>query len=104
MDADTAHHTAWDLYREWERKNLPPVRHRAYKKWARRSRKYLDEIRCDEGYDAWDKARRDYREAQHDLGVIRANDFNEAKLKAAASLAFEGGVLDKSHRHLRGEQ
>jgi hypothetical protein len=103
MDADMVHHVAWDLYKEWEKKNPMPGTPRAFKKWARRSRKYLDEIKCDEGYEAWSKAKRDYREAQHNLGVIRAGDFNEIKLKAAASLAFEGGVLDESRRHLRSE-
>jgi hypothetical protein len=103
LSTDATQEVAWNLYRDWERKNRQPNSPRAFRKWARRSSKYLDEINHQSAYDAWTEAVRDYRDAQLNRGKVRAIDFNEMRIKAAASVAFEGGVLEQRRRHLRQE-
>ena len=65
--------------------------------------KYCGQIGFDEARDGLLKAREDYHTAQHGIGKVRALDLNELRLKSAASVAFEGGILEKKRRHLRLE-
>lgn len=36
------------------------------------------------------------RDAKHNLGNVRAIDFNEMQLKAVASFTFEGGIVERA--------
>ena len=101
---DNAIESAWVLLRDWERKHPCPISRRASRKWNSRFHKYSEEIGFVGKQRAWGEARESYQQAQLALSRIRAADFEEIALKSAASVAFEGAILENSRHHLRNEK
>ncbi|WP_338830164.1 hypothetical protein [Bradyrhizobium sp. 27S5] len=103
-ETDAVHSAAFKTWREWETKNPCPPPGRAEKKWYRRSGKVRDELGLDASLEARERAQHLYRSAQLDVGKVGAVNFEELALKAAASVAFEGGISESSRHHLLMER
>lgn len=101
--ASDAHSIPWDALGAWERKNPRPAGGRPYKKWERRYDKFIEQVGLYPAFEALEAARKKYGEAQLALGRVRALDGNELAIKSAAAVAFEGGISEKSRRHIRNE-
>lgn len=101
--AHSKFNVVWNEHKEWSKRNPQPTHRRAYKKWDRREERHMIEIGFDAACDAKRTATEEYHSAQLALGHMRALDFNELAFKAAASVAFEGGIMEKSQEHVRNE-
>ncbi|MDI4239487.1 hypothetical protein OZ411_42650 [Bradyrhizobium sp. Arg237L] len=62
---------------------------RAYRKWERRWRKYLDEINWGAVGQAYHEARADFEEAKIAAARVNVRDLNELALKAATVYLYE---------------
>jgi hypothetical protein len=103
-DADDIHRQAEANYIEWETKNLPPSAPRAYKKWSRRAEKLYEDLGLSGKEAALSKADRDYYSAQQKVAGCAALNSDELAVKSAASLMFEGAIMEKTRGHLRGQR
>lgn len=103
-DANETYRQAEARYIEWEIKNLPPSSPRAYNKWNRRAEKLYEELGLVPKEDALSKADRDYFAAQQKVAGCAALNSDELALKSAASLMFEGAIMEKTRGHLRGQR
>ena len=104
MDADDVHRNAEARYIEWEIKNPPPSSPRAYRKWSRRAEKLYEELGLVPKEDALRKADGDYFAAQQKVAGLVALNSDELAVKSAASLMFEGALVEKTKHHLRGQK
>jgi hypothetical protein len=91
-------------YIEWEIKNPPPSSPRAYRKWSRRAEKLYEELGLVPKEDALRKADGDYYAAQQKVAGLVALNSDELAVKSAASLMFEGALVEKTKHHLRGQK
>ncbi|MCK1682161.1 hypothetical protein IVA87_22765 [Bradyrhizobium sp. 147] len=107
-DAHKTLKTAWveyrrvvDLLREWEREHpfSGGGSNRAFRKWERRYRKYLDEMNWGPVGKVYHEARRDFEEAKIAAARVKVRDIDELALKACGVYVYEDV---REGEHLRG--
>ncbi|MCP1915894.1 hypothetical protein J2R96_008374 [Bradyrhizobium elkanii] len=102
-EASDAHNAAFLAWRAWEEKHPYPFqdgrpgRRKAAKKYDQMARKFADSLGFDALSETHARARSLYRTAQLDLAKVRTTNFEELALKSAASVTFEGGLLEDGH-------
>ena len=107
-DAHETLKTAWieyrrvvDLTREWEREHpfSGGGSNRAFRKWDRRYRKYLDEMNWGPVGRVYHEARADFEEAKIVAARVKVCDIDELALKACGVYVYEDV---REGEHLRG--